>query len=973
MNNTRLIVVLGMHRSGTSVITRGLKVMGVELGDKLMRSVERNNPKGFWEDVDIYELNNEMLSVLNIDWHCLTQIENCDVKTLREKGYFLRAVELLCQKAGDASIFGFKDPRVTKLLPFWKEVFSQIQLDVSYVLAMRNPMNVAESLLKRDGFDMEKSYLLWLGHILSILMGITNGKRLFVNYDWLMQSPDHELNRIAKCLQLEIVKEELQIYKAEFLSKELWHKAFDLDDLLMDDACPPVVAEMYAALLDVASDKTQIHDPVFQNKITHWVSEFERLKSSLMLAERDIALSERDIALSERDIALSERDIALSERDADIAGLTQAVFAYQNSKSWKITAPLREFKRQKLKLDGIVSIISKRIIALWRIRQRVGTFRVVYRALRVLMNEGPRGILHRICLEGTYIEWIKKYDFITDKNRENFKRAILELETKIQISIVMPVYNPSVELLNSAIQSVRSQLYPYWELCIADDYSTNPGVKDALEKHANEDERIKVVFREKNGHISEASNSALELATGDFVALLDHDDMLSEHALYWVVKEINDHPDAKIIYSDEDKIELNDIRHQPYFKCDWNFDLFLSRNLFNHLCVYKTDLVKSVGGFRKGIEGAQDYDLALRCLDQIDFSQIYHIPRILYHWRVLEGSTALDTDEKPYAMLAGERAINEYLSRNKIAAKAKLTSGEWGYWYRVSYEIPEPFPLVSLIIPTKNGVELLRKCINSIIGKTLYSNYEIIIIDNSSDEQETLEYLESVHTTPNITVIRDDGPFNFSALNNKAVKNTTGNIIGLINDDVEVISPEWLGEMVSLVTRPEVGIVGARLWYPDDTLQHGGIILGIGGVAGHSHKKLPKGHPGYYGRAELLQSYSAVTAACLLVRKEVYMEVGGMDEQDLSIAFNDVDFCLRVRDKGYRVLWTPYAELYHYESASRGYEDTQEKQMRFRGEIECIQKRWGHILKNDPAYNPNLTLEKEDFSYAFPPRVKHIL
>jgi glycosyltransferase involved in cell wall biosynthesis len=567
-----------------------------------------------------------------------------------------------------------------------------------------------------------------------------------------------------------------------------------------------------------------------------------------------------------------------------------------------------------------------------------------------------------------YPKWILEFDTLTHRERSAMRTLSQRFNYKPLISIVMPVYNPNPIWLKEVIESVRKQIYLDWELCIADDASTNSEIRPILERYAREDRRIKVTFREKNGHISAASNSALSLAQGEWIALLDHDDLLAENALFWVADAINKYPAIRLIYSDEDKIDENGVRSGPYFKCDWNPDLFYSHNLITHLGVYHAELVNKIEGFRIGFEGSQDYDLALRCIEQIAPSQIHHIPRVLYHWRMHAESTAQSSESKPYAMIAGERAINEHFQRLGVNAKAELEV----YGYRVRYALPKSLPLVSLIIPTRNGLKLLKQCIESILTKTTYSNYEILIMDNGSDDPATLLYLQELGLESRIRVIRDDRPFNYSALNNAAVKLARGEIVGLINNDIEVISLDWLSEMVGHALRPEVGAVGARLWYANDTLQHGGVIISLGGVAAHSHKHLQRGSPGYVGRASLTQSLSAVTAACLLIRKSIFNSLGGLNEIDLQIAYNDVDFCLRVRDAGYRNIWTPYAELYHHESATRGYEDTPEKKARFEKETAYMKRSWGKVLHYDPAYSPNLTLDYEDFSFAWPPRVESI-
>lgn len=590
---------------------------------------------------------------------------------------------------------------------------------------------------------------------------------------------------------------------------------------------------------------------------------------------------------------------------------------------------------------------------------------------RLFKQDGLRGLKARIitrahALPTEYAQWVALFDTTSESALASMRKNVSQWNAPPMISVLMPVYNPPPQYLNNAIDSVRSQVYPHWELCIADDKSTNPEIRALLERHAAADQRIKVVYRSENGHISAASNSALGAATGEFVALLDHDDMLPPYSLYWLADALVGNRDAGVVYTDEDKIDARGRRYDPYFKCRWNPTLLRGQNMFCHLSAFRTSLVRSVGGFRAGFEGAQDYDLALRCVEQLRPAQIVHVPRVLYHWRAIPGSTAMAGNEKPYAMTAGQRAVQEHLDRLRI--KARVDTLPFGH-YRVRYGLPDKPPLVSLIIPTHNGHRYLRQCIDSIRTKTTYRNFEIVVVDNRSDNPDTLAYLAQLANQAGTTVLRDGRPFNFSAINNSAVEKASGEYVCLMNDDVEVITPDWLDEMMSLAIQPHSGAVGARLWYPDNTLQHGGVILGIGGVAGHSHKHLPKGHLGYSARAALTQSLSAVTAACMLVRKSIYLEVGGLDEHNLGVAFNDVDFCLKLVERGYANIWTPFAELYHYESASRGYEDTPEKQARFKGEIDYMLKRWETLLGNDPAYNPNLTIEREDFSLAWPPRV----
>ena len=562
----------------------------------------------------------------------------------------------------------------------------------------------------------------------------------------------------------------------------------------------------------------------------------------------------------------------------------------------------------------------------------------------------------------SYAEWIARIETPEFSDAEGIDTARRAFTHQPVIAVVMPVYHTAEAFLRRAIESVLAQSYPQWELCIADDASPEPHVRRVLEEYARNDPRIKVTFRSENGHISAASNSALALASGEYVALLDHDDELAPHALHFVAQAINHNRFAQIFYSDEDKIDEAGERLEPHYKADWNPDLFFSQNYVSHLAVYRRELLERIGGFRAGVEGSQDYDLLLRCLPHVNSAGIVHIPKVLYHWRRLEGSTAYGSGEKHYTTDAGIRALEDYF-RSQGREDVKVEGGLVPNTYRVRYPIPRPEPLISLLIPTRDKVEFLEACVRSVLGKTSYPNLEIIIIDNGSAEAATHDYFRRIQAEDSrVRVLPYPYPFNFAAINNFGVRHARGELVGLVNNDIEVISPEWLTEMASHALRPDIGCVGAKLYYADETIQHAGVIAGLGGVAGHSHKYFPRAASGYFHRLKIIQNLSAVTAACMVVRKSVYEQVGGMEEAGLGIAFNDVDFCLKVREAGYRNLWTPYAELYHYESKSRGAEDTPDKVERFNNEADFMKVKWGAMLRCDPCYNRNLTLTREDFS-----------
>ena len=555
-----------------------------------------------------------------------------------------------------------------------------------------------------------------------------------------------------------------------------------------------------------------------------------------------------------------------------------------------------------------------------------------------------------------YLAWIIKNEPApAELTRQRQESALWDYRPLF--SVIVPVYNTAPALLESAIRSVLNQSYENWELCLTDGGSDKSEVKNILTSYAKRDSRIRVRFLEKNLGIAENSNEAIRMAAGEFLALLDHDDELAPNALYENALLLNQHPDADMIYSDEDKLDAQDSRCEPYFKPDWSPDFFCSSMYTCHLGVYRKELIEKIGAFRPGFEGAQDYDLVLRLTEQT--AQIHHIPKVLYHWRKTENSTASNLSAKNYAKDAQIKAVSEHFKRLNV--EAEVTSGLAENLLRVKRTLSTR-PKVSIIIPTRDQAILLRNCLNSIRTRSTYHNYEIIVVDNNSSESETLEYFSEISREPGTRVIEYPHEFNFAAINNFAADYANGELLLFLNNDTEIISEEWLEAMVEHAVRPEVGAVGARLLYHNGMVQHAGVIIGIGGVAGHSHKFYPGEHPGYFSRAKAIQNLSAVTGACLMVKKEFFKLLDGFDEKNLAVAFNDIDFCLKVRQKGLLIVYTPYAELYHYESISRGTDHTPEKSLRFQREAEYMLENWNQSLQSDPYYNPNLTLEREDFS-----------
>lgn len=556
--------------------------------------------------------------------------------------------------------------------------------------------------------------------------------------------------------------------------------------------------------------------------------------------------------------------------------------------------------------------------------------------------------------EVPYGPWYEKHkrteQELKKQSEKRFKKNVL-------ISVAVPVYHTGELFLRQMIESVMDQSYKNWELCIVNAGPDDEKVREILNEYAEKDKRIRVRELAENEGIGKNTNRAFEMAEGEYVALLDHDDLLAPDALFEVACAIErSHPD--IIYSDEDKVSGENLEHtQPHFKPDFNIDLLRANNYICHLLVIRKTLIDKVGGFREGFDGAQDHDFIFRCSDNADI--IVHIPRILYHWRTHQASTADNPASKLYAYEAGIRAVRENIERNGEEAEVTHTK-DYGF-YKVVYKVRR-MSLVSIIIPNKDNKDTLKKCIDSVLTKTTYDNYEIIIVENNSTQQETFDYYKELEKNSRIRVIKWEKGFNFSAINNYAAKSANGEYLLFLNNDIEVRSADWIDGMLGNAQRKDVGIVGCRLLYPDNTIQHAGVIIGIGGIAGHAFTNLPAARSGYMHRASTQVDYSAVTAACMMISKKLFEEVGGFEEK-LTVAFNDIDLCLRVREKGYLVVYDAYVEMIHYESKTRGSEDSKEKVRRFQDEIEYMRTRWIDILKQgDPYYNPNLTLSKWNFS-----------
>ena len=645
----------------------------------------------------------------------------------------------------------------------------------------------------------------------------------------------------------------------------------------------------------------------------------------------------------EKDYKKEEKEISIIKRISLLKPSITLIVSHDNKVLIKYKVNNSLIRKILKKIYTICKLTYRAIRLLWRkhhfiVPPKMWAYYLGKLKEKLQWEESSIAFLNPFDIE-EYNEWIVKHE-IHDE--------VKKLDYNPKISIIVPVYNAPINYLEECIDSVIDQNYENWELCIADDKSTDPEVKKTLEKYKKKDKRIKVVYRKENGNISKATNSAFDIATGEYIALLDNDDVLTKDALYEVAKVINKDKTTDFIYTDEDKLNPEGRRCDPYFKADFSPDTLLSNNYICHLTVFKKSLLDEVGGERSEYDGAQDYDLFLRLTEKA--KKIVHIPRILYHWRIIPGSTSENISAKPKAVDAGKRAIEAALKRRKI--KGTVDSSNNDGTYIVSYEIKND-PKISIIIPTRDYADTLETCLKSIYKKSTYKNYEIIIVDNNSQEQETFDLFEKYKKAhKNFKVLRLECEFNYSYINNEAVKQATGDYILLLNNDTEVITEDWLEKMVMYASRPHIGAVGAKLLYPDNTIQHGGMIIGINGVASHAYINMPRTYGGQFGRLKAPFNYGGVTAACLMVEKKKYNEVGGLEEE-LQVNFNDVDFNMKLTKKGYYNVFLPQVELYHYESKSRGLDISKEKRQRTQNETAYMLNKWGKELTQDKFYNIN--------------------
>ena len=651
----------------------------------------------------------------------------------------------------------------------------------------------------------------------------------------------------------------------------------------------------------------------------------------------EVTVHQEDASLLDCRISRGRRPDVVERRNLDEEYKTQEI-------GFRISAALPEIKGREIILHFCGDSVTK-------------TYTIDIEELR--KQNKPKGFLSRLfgkesVAEGGYEAWLARHKVDKRTFRRQKHAAFAQ---KPLISIVIPLYCTPLPYLKELLESVRRQSYENWQLCLADG-SPDDKAKEFIEKHYGREKRIVYRKLEENGGISINTNEAVALAAGEYLMLCDHDDTLEPDALYEIVKAIND-TGADVLYTDEDKVSMDGQHYfDPNFKPDFNLFRLRENNYICHIFVVKKSLTDETGLLRSEFDGAQDFDFILRCCEKAQ--KITHIPKVLYHWRCHMDSTAADPSSKAYAYEAGRKAVREHYQRLGIDAKVEMT--ERPGWYRSHVKV-QGNPLISVIIPNKDHTDDLELCLFSMTRKSTYRNYEILIVENNSEKEETFEYYRKLPDRyPKARVLTWEKEFNYSAINNFAAKEAKGEYLLFLNNDVEILTPDWMEEMLQNCQQENVAAVGAKLYYPDDTIQHAGVVLGLGGIAGHIMCRASKEDPGYFGRMISVQEISAVTAACMMVKKSDFDAVGGLDET-FQVAFNDIDLCMKFRAAGKKIIFTPYAELYHYESKSRGLEDTPEKQFRFDKEVKRFQEKWAQQLEmGDPYYSPNLSVTEGDCS-----------
>lgn len=1052
-----------MHRSGTSAITRGLLTLGVSLGDRLMKPNALFNAKGYWEDEDINALNAEMLLALGTDWKHASLLDASQIDRLVASGFESRAAELLRTKTRANPVFGFKDPRLGKLLRFWKRVFQQDHYALGYLLALRNPLSVAASLEKRDGLDRTHSYLSWLTHTVNCIKESEGCPRVIVDFDRLMQAPREQIARVAQVFGLQVDSEKLAEYADEFLDTTLRHSVYGVEDLRQDRACPSIVAQCYGELLDIAEDKRDIGDPAFLARTREWVEELERIDPLIACVDRFDSESRRPkppiMAAPFLEICayLSERLDGNAQPSGEFGTVTQAYAADGQPTAINLIFPadLQALARLRLDVANAPAAITLNGLALhdangaelWRwdggcdsfvnpagvvclpgdggatllclnddpqfdlatppsVLARVGggaSLRLVLTA-RPLLDELPTVLAHLQArhdavvpapggtrlpaglsgnpeeLAGDLAAELPLTSHETAATRDHYRvwrsmrspqeidaqrhaeRMMLQWRQKPMFRVVVALDTGQEGLLADVLDALSRQLYPHWQLVVVAPFAAPDPAFDEIPglfwvqwtpaEEVSAKARIKTADARPQdpGGLAEVMNAILGELGEDWVWFLPPGAQPDPFAFLKFGDYIDLKPEWRAIYCDDDTLTGTREYGNPRFKPDFNLDYLRSMDYVGP-SLFRADAVLAAGGYSR-FDGASSYDLLLRFFDTFGEESIGHISDVLLHLPPQGANDSTDIRE----------ALTEHLARRGIRAEVK--AGFLPGTCRVVYQWDEN-PPVSIIIPNKDKLEFLEPCVESLLAKTSYPDYELIIVDNQSSDPDLLAYYSALqrNAQKRVRILSHDAPFNFSAMMNLAVREAQGDYLLLLNNDTQIVQDEWLSRMMHHGMRPEVGAVGARLVYPETgKIQHAGVIVGLSGIADHPFdRQLALDEPGYMNRAQVDQNYSAVTAACMLVRKSVWEQVGGMDEERLKVLFNDVDLCLKIGQAGYRIVWTPHATVIHHGSTSLKGDAVNLMKLAVsaeRAEQECaaMVERWMPLLANDPAYNRHLSL-----------------
>lgn len=1018
MSAKKIYVVLGMHRSGTSAITRGLQVLGVALGDRLMPQAPGNNEKGFWEDVDINRLNIDLLEYLGDDWDCLVPLSPIELQRPEIDTFRLRAIEILRNRLESTSVYGMKDPRISRLLPFWQSVFSHLGVDVSYIVACRNPMSVVRSLQARDGFALEKGYQLWLEYSIASLRDTKGQRSIVVDYDRLMEAPASQLSRISEGLGLEFDEESTAYaeYRNEFLEAGLRHSRFNSVDLKFERAATPAVVELFEILGQLATDEQSLDSKAIVEKIemlnreqarnlsllrfansikdlerkianqkislsdsqkdlaeqVELLSESRRVEKSINIKRADLEAEVESLALDIR-VLTSERDnliLKVGELSTQVSGMHASLVEMRASTSWRVTEPLRSVVRSKRK-------VSKLLAALRFQLGRESLTTIVKKTIRVTRNEGLGGLKSRIYAQYTAARsrsgaastaypgiqpasLVRRrdatyelgpvssgYTYLEPQSPPRLATVLESLKRRPKFSIVIPVFNTPETLLQAVLKSVHRQWYPDWEMILVDDASTDQATTRSLEAIA--DPKIKVIHLNENRGISGATNVAIEAATGEYIVFMDHDDELTVDCLYEMALCI-EREDPDFIYSDEDKLSEAGEYIQPHFKPSWSPDTLMSTMYTCHASCVRRSLIAQIGVLRSEFDGCQDWDFVLRVSEQT--KRISHIPRVLYHWRILPESVASNLAAKPYVIETSCRVREEALSRRGVEGKLEPVEQVQGH-FRVNYKM-RGTPLITIIIPTRDNKVVLQRCIDSIFRSSTYKQLQIIVLDNGSVDGNTLDYLGKLSSSGQAEIIRHDADFNFSELNNIGARNGRGELLLFLNDDTEVLCPDWLERLAGYAQLEHIGAVGAKLVYPGEKLvQHAGV-LNLQDGPGHAFLRADRHDPGYFMRNLLEYNWLAVTGACLMIEAKKFKALNGFNEE-LPVAYNDIDLCMRAVKFGYYNVVCQAVTLIHHESVSRGIDHVDPiKHARLKRELRHLYDLNPEFFQYDPFFNVNL-------------------